>query len=171
MGNDSINGNQVIKIGLKKGWIPDLVRIVSWNPDGKKAIAATLLDNGYKEEEGSTSFRKEGQMPYTTQEARSKVNNLIQQVFDNTETKGDVNYCITKLVHLWAIKQLKDFWNGAKKYTVLDEALGIFNSAGKVFFRTILGPYETEAMRKNGNISELDYDYYEMEFNEKEKEN
>ena len=81
-------------------------------------------------------------MPYTTQEDRDKVNDLLDQVFEHTETKGDINYCITRLVHLWVIKEIKIFWNGKKKYAVLDEGLGIFNSAGKCFFRSILGPYQ-----------------------------
>jgi len=101
-------------------------------------------------------------MPYTTQEDRNKVNGLLDSVFENTETKGDVNYCITRLVHLWAIKKLKDFWQGKKKYTVLDEALGIFNSAGKCFMRSVLGPYEDKAMLKNGCVSELDQDFLEQ---------
>lgn len=63
-------------------------------------------------------------MPYNTQEQRKKVNDLLDQVFRNTDTKGDINYCITRLVHLWVIKQLQMFWQGKKKYTVLDEGMG-----------------------------------------------
>lgn len=100
-------------------------------------------------------------MPYTTQEDRDKVNDLLDQVFENTETKGDINYCITRLVHLWAIKILKKYWEGKKKYAVLDEAMAIFSSARDCFFRTILGPYEDKAMRKNGCISELDQAYFD----------
>ena len=113
-------------------------------------------------------------MPYNTQEQRKKVNDLLDQVFRNTDTKGDINYCITRLVHLWVIKQLQMFWQGKKKYTVLDEGMGIFNSAAKCFFRSILGLYEDEAMLKNGPVSELDENYYQLlklKYEKEEKEN
>lgn len=54
LGSGSINGNQVIKQGLEKKWIPNKVNIVSWNPGGKKLIAGTLKDAGYKATSGST---------------------------------------------------------------------------------------------------------------------
>lgn len=100
-------------------------------------------------------------MPFTKQEDRDPVDALLDQVFERTSTKGDINYCITKLVHLWALKQLRIYHQGKKKYKLLDEAMGIFSSARDVFFRTILGPYEDKAGLKNGCISELDKDYFE----------
>ena len=54
MGNGSINGNQIIKQGLEKKWLPKKVNIISWNPDGRKRIAATLRDAGYTATSGST---------------------------------------------------------------------------------------------------------------------
>lgn len=58
LGNGSINGNEVIRRGLEKGWLPKEVNIVSWNPDGRKMIANTLRDAGYHSTCGST-FKKE----------------------------------------------------------------------------------------------------------------
>jgi len=105
-------------------------------------------------------------MPFTRQKDRDQIDDLLEQVFERTETKGDINYCITKLVHFWALKKLRIFHQGRKNYKLLDEAMGIFSSARDVFFRTILGPYEDKAMLKNGCISDLDKDYFEDLLNE-----
>ena len=58
LGDGSINGNQIIKQGLKKKWLPNKVCIVSWNPDGKKRIAGTLRDAGYKATNNSVFEKK-----------------------------------------------------------------------------------------------------------------
>jgi hypothetical protein len=49
LGTDSMNGNELIMYALKHSCIPDRVSIVSQNPVGRKQIAATLLDNGFKQ--------------------------------------------------------------------------------------------------------------------------
>lgn len=44
-----MNGHDVVKRALVKGYLPPSVQIVSFNPVGRDAIKHTLLDAGYKE--------------------------------------------------------------------------------------------------------------------------
>ena len=60
LGSGSINGNQIIKLGLKKKWLPNKITVVSWNPVGRKAIAATLRDAGYMTATASGSTFEKG---------------------------------------------------------------------------------------------------------------
>lgn len=57
--NSRINGNEVIKIALEWNCLPDKVTIVSLNPPGREQIKATLLDNGFKQIDGSRFERIE----------------------------------------------------------------------------------------------------------------
>jgi len=48
-----ISGYEVVEWALANGYLPNEVRIVSFNPGGRKAIKNILLDNDYKERDNS----------------------------------------------------------------------------------------------------------------------
>lgn len=58
LGLNSSNGNYVIKTALMCDYLPNKVTIVSLSPPGRKQIKATLLDNGFKQIDGSRFERE-----------------------------------------------------------------------------------------------------------------
>lgn len=96
-------------------------------------------------------------MPYVTQKERDVLDPFIQQLFDLCEQfKGRINYCITKLTHLWALKQMEKVKSLVKKYYILNDAYGIMCSAVAEFYSAVVVPYEKLKRRENGSISQLD---------------
>jgi len=99
-------------------------------------------------------------MPYIEQERRNSLNPFIDALFDNTvRSKGEINYCITKLVHLWVLHQIKT--SGRLCYDILNDAYGILSCAATEFYAAVLRSYEKKKIRENGCISKLDDNSYE----------
>ena len=91
-------------------------------------------------------------MPYIKQENRKKyddiVNNLSEKLIANGCTKGDYNYVITRLMHLY-IKEK------GISYSKLSDVVGILRDVGTEFDRTVVAPYEEKKIKENGNIGIL----------------
>lgn len=103
-------------------------------------------------------------MPYITQKERRPLNPVIQELFnrcmkgtvDPAEVKGRINFCITKLVHLWTIEYMRIISSKVKKYKILNDAWGIISGAAEEFYMAVVLPYEKLKQSENGAISQLD---------------
>jgi hypothetical protein len=88
-------------------------------------------------------------MPYIAKEDRVKFEKPVQKFADNIETDGDLNYCISLLMH----KVLK---KRGVKYQNMNNIMGAIDCAKTEFYRTVASPYEDKKKAENGNVSELD---------------
>jgi len=96
-------------------------------------------------------------MPYVTQEERDVLDPTIQKLFDLCEQfRGRINYCVTKLVHLWTLKQMDKISSLVKKYDILNDAYGIMCSAAAEFYAAVVVPYEKLKREENSPVSQLD---------------
>lgn len=92
-------------------------------------------------------------MPYLTEKERARLDGAILLLARKLYTKGEVNYAVTKLTHLW-IEYLisldkKNYETLSKGYDVLSEAAGEYKQA-------VLDRYEAKKRIENGAISSLD---------------
>jgi hypothetical protein len=87
-------------------------------------------------------------MPYIDEPSRE----WLEKHFENVpiKTPGQLNYVITKLVHDYVQK------NGVLNYTIINEVMGVFESAKLEFYRTVAAPYEDKKREQNGKVSRLD---------------
>ena len=95
-------------------------------------------------------------MPYIQSKERLPKDRLIDKLFAKCKTKGDINYCITKLIHLWALKQMEKVKSLTKKYDICNDAYGIICSAAAEFYAAVVFPYEKLKREENGPVSQLD---------------
>jgi hypothetical protein len=85
-------------------------------------------------------------MPYINQEARRAFNDLANDLADNIETEGDLNYVITRICQVWEINQPR------RSYSVLNSIVGVLECAKQEFYRQIVSPYEDIKQKENGDI-------------------
>lgn len=84
-------------------------------------------------------------MPYILPEDRSKYfDKLVEHLAINIRCPGDFNYCIARLYTLLVQK------NG-KSYHELSRWLAAVRDCGDEIYRRVVGPYEDEAIAKNGD--------------------
>lgn len=95
-------------------------------------------------------------MPYIVEEQRPDKVKIIDELFAQCESKGDINYCCTRLIHLWAIKQMEKVKSLTKKYDILNDAYGIICCVAGEFYNAVLFPYEILKRQENGPVSQLD---------------
>ena len=88
-------------------------------------------------------------MPYIGQPSRDRIDPLLEKLFDRLNTRGDMNYAITRLLHLFIMRE-------GQKYNTLNDAMGIIECVKQEFYRTVVAPYEGKKISSNGYISELD---------------
>jgi len=100
-------------------------------------------------------------MPYVSPDEKKVVdpvlNNLIDAIsdVDLDYEPGLLNYVLTKIIHNWLPP--KD----NMKYFYINEVIGVLRCCEVFLIETVLIPYEKTKMKENGNISELDKNYYE----------
>lgn len=87
-------------------------------------------------------------MPYIKQINRKKLDGAIRDLAGilrlMESDKGDLNYCITKLIiHYVETK--------GKSYSVLSDVTGVLNDAKVEFERRVVAPYEDEKIIENGD--------------------
>jgi len=84
-------------------------------------------------------------MPYIKdKEALSSAINYV-----NPQNAGELNYCITKLIHNY----LQTFKESYSKY---NEVIGVLSCVGRELYRIVISKYENKKRRENGVISDLD---------------
>lgn len=74
-----------------------------------------------------------------------EVDPLIKALFKELKTKGDMNYAITRILHLFIQREGKICVN-------LDYAMGIVKCAKQDFYSKVVAPYEEEKIILNGDI-------------------
>jgi len=95
-------------------------------------------------------------MPYILKEERPSKDKIINELFSQCKSKGDINYCITRLIHLWVLEQMGKVYSLVKKYKILNDAYGIMCSAAAEFYAAVVRPYEKLKQEENGPVSQLD---------------
>lgn len=89
-------------------------------------------------------------MPYIPRDRRDKLDPFVDEVVDQLRlidaTKGDVNYVVTRIA-LEALRPLNT-WS----YHTLSAAVGALKDAAAEIERRLLGPYEDQAILKNGDM-------------------
>ena len=88
-------------------------------------------------------------MPYIVEKERKIFDDNLHLLAVFLRTKGELNYCITNLLHSYIFK------NGLK-YDTLNDVIGILECIKQELYRTVVGKYEDKKKELNGNISILD---------------
>lgn len=88
-------------------------------------------------------------MPYIKQEDRSKFEDSIVDLASKLENAGQINYCITKLIHLYIKKK-------GLNYATLNEVDGALDCCKQELSRTVTAPYEDIKRQENGAVGVLD---------------
>jgi hypothetical protein len=84
-------------------------------------------------------------MPYITQSRRDRFDGELEILAANIESSGELNYCISKLLHLLVGK------NGIK-YETVNSLMGTLDCVGKEFYRKVATPYENRKELENGGL-------------------
>lgn len=82
-----------------------------------------------------------------------KVDDLIYTIinlYDDDEFEGVCNYTISRIVA--GVMRPATGW----RYKWLNRAYGTFLSAAAEFYRRVVGPYEDNCIKKNGDIPEYE---------------
>jgi hypothetical protein len=85
-------------------------------------------------------------MPYIKQENRKIFEPSISKLSIDIETEGDLNYIITKLLHLEILKQ-------GLGYKTINSLVGVLECAKLELYRMIAAPYEDVKRKDNGDVS------------------
>lgn len=88
-------------------------------------------------------------MPYIKEEDRRKFYGPIRLMVDAIENDGELNYCISRIIHQLLEKRGKNYQN-------MNNIIGAIECAKMEFIRTIISPYEDIKKSENGNVSNLD---------------
>ncbi len=84
-------------------------------------------------------------MPYINKSARINFDKHLNEVGPHTTAKGDLNYCVTQL----ALHYIKAH---GKSYTNISEAASALVDAADEIKRRLLGPYENQKIKENGDL-------------------
>jgi hypothetical protein len=95
-------------------------------------------------------------MPYVPKNKREKLNPYIHLLFGHINTKGDINYIITSLAHLWALWQADSTFDGKRNYEARSTGYDVLSEAAMEYYASVMLPYEQKKKIENGPISELD---------------
>jgi len=88
-------------------------------------------------------------MPYIKKENRALIDNAVTKLADNVLNVGEINYAITKFLHI-VIRRDKFC------YALLNSMIGVLECAKLELYRMVAGPYEDKRRMENGPVSELD---------------
>ena len=88
-------------------------------------------------------------MPYIMKEGRQAFDQFLKEIGPHTISPGDLNYCITYLVHAY----LKAH---GKSYATMNDCIGVLDAAKMEFYRRIVVPYEDIKIVENGDMEVLD---------------
>lgn len=92
-------------------------------------------------------------MPYIKSKQRDFLNPKIDNLFSKGLTKGEVNYCITRFVHLWVLNMTE---TNKRNYTILSEGHSVIQDAAAEYYSAVMLSYEKNKQKENGYISQLD---------------
>jgi hypothetical protein len=84
-------------------------------------------------------------MPYIKQDARHTFESHIQNLAADAENAGDLNYIITKMLHLYIKKK-------GLRYANCNEVIGALECCKLELYRKLIGTYEDEKIIENGGV-------------------
>lgn len=84
-------------------------------------------------------------MPYITPEAREKFDGLIEQVAEQIETDGELNYVYTKIGILCMM-------GSAMGYAERASIISALENAKLEMYRRYMAPYEDNKIEENGDV-------------------
>ncbi len=87
-------------------------------------------------------------MPYIAKDKRLFFDQHLKAIGPHTTSAGDLNYCITVLVHEYLRAH-------GQCYSVMNDCIGVLDAAKMEFYRRIVVPYEDEKIKENGDIEIL----------------
>ncbi len=94
-------------------------------------------------------------MPYVDSNKRKKFDSfilaLVSVLKKEKHDNGDLNYCISKLVHEWLILHPDGL-----RYDAASDAHKAMVCAAAEFYRVVVAPYEDLKSKQNGPVSVLD---------------
>ncbi|KKN64869.1 hypothetical protein LCGC14_0487030 [marine sediment metagenome] len=92
-------------------------------------------------------------MPYIKKDKRKMIDGIVKQLADTIITLGDVNYVITKLLHIIIDRDAKQT---RFRYASVNSIIGVLECVKLEFYRMVIAPYENKKRMENGPISDLD---------------
>jgi hypothetical protein len=84
-------------------------------------------------------------MPYIKQDARHTFESHIQNLAADADNAGDLNYIITKMLHLYLKKK-------GLRYANCNEVMGALECCKLELYRKLIGTYEDEKIVENGGV-------------------
>lgn len=84
-------------------------------------------------------------MPYIKPDNRHVFESHIQNLATDAENAGDLNYIITKMIHLYLQKK-------GLRYANCNEVMGALECCKLELYRKLIGPYEDEKVVENGGV-------------------
>lgn len=84
-------------------------------------------------------------MPYIYQNRRYLFDGYLEEIAVNIDSSGDLNYCISKLLHLLVKKE-------GLRYETINSLMGTLDCASKEFYRKVAAPYENLKEQDNGGL-------------------
>lgn len=89
-------------------------------------------------------------MPYIAEDRRAKLDPHVSEVISTLRelgwNEGDLNYTISRLVGA--------AFEEESRYHTIARVTGVLKNVADEFYRRIAGPYEDQAIKKNGDVSE-----------------
>jgi hypothetical protein len=87
-------------------------------------------------------------MPYIKKHTRIELDIHLRELIEELRVRGwnegDVNYALTRIVWEWFFMR--------KRYATINAIRGVLGCVWAEFYRRVGGPYEDEAIEKNGDI-------------------
>lgn len=84
-------------------------------------------------------------MPYIKNYEREVFDVHIEKMAPKISTAGELNYCITTLVHHYTK-------NMGVCYDIMNDCIGVLEAAKQEYYRKVVAPYEDIKINENGAI-------------------
>ncbi len=84
-------------------------------------------------------------MPYIKKPKRAVFDKYLKLIGIHTIEPGDLNYCITVLLHEYITEH-------GLSYKTLNDCIGVLEAAKMEFYRRIVAPYEDIKIAENGDL-------------------
>jgi len=87
-------------------------------------------------------------MPYILKDHRVVFDEPIANIAKEIKSVGELNYCITTLIHNYTK-------NHIMRYGMLNDCLGVLDAVAREYYRKVVAPYEDKKIEENGDIGIL----------------
>jgi hypothetical protein len=87
-------------------------------------------------------------MPYINQAERPAIDTAINAAITSINNEGQLNYAITRLIHLYTKKQ-------TLRYKTINEVMGVLSCVTAEYYARVARPYEDQKIKSNGDVGIL----------------